>query len=325
MSIFSGFNQLNNTISRATGSVRQTSQTINSFTANINRAASQFSRLGESANRVTGEVADTVRNVSNAANSVGSLINAGGASAGNVGTAIRMTGNAAQNVGYNATPPSATAITKATLSSALQAEQGVDWRVSLSIPSTLISNAGEILQPFLGQTGTENKMIFPFNPNILLGHTANYSSIHPAHTNFIMHAYENSQVDNITITGEFYSENEADAKYWIACVHFLRTMTKMFYGSSGDPLGNPPLVSRLNGYGKFVLNNIPVVVTNFTTDLPADVDYIKCVVAGQVNYVPVQSVLTVTVAPNYARRSHARFSLQEYAKGNHVQGPEGFI
>ena len=123
-------------------------------------------------------------------------------------------------------------------------------------------------------------MIFPFNPTVLLSHSANYSQIQPTHTNYPYNAYENSQVDAITITGEFYQENENDAKYWIACLHFLRTATKMFYGNS-NPLGNPPVVCRLNGYGKHILNNMPVVITNFTTDLPVDVDYIQCTVMAQ--------------------------------------------
>jgi len=171
---------------------------------------------------------------------------------------------------------------------------------------------------------TGNRMIFPFNPTVLLSHSANYSQIQPTHTNYPYNAYESSQVDAITITGEFYQENENDARYWIACLHFLRSATKMFYGGS-DPLGNPPVVCRLNGYGKHVLNNIPVVITNFTTDLPVDVDYIQCTVNGLPNYVPTQSSITVTLQPQYARRSQAGFSLNQFAGGGHVNGDEGFV
>ena len=99
----------------------------------------------------------------------------------------------------------------------------------------------------------------------------------------------------------------------------------MFYGNS-DPLGNPPVVCRLNGYGKHILNDMPVVITNFTTDLPVDVDYISCTMStGMLNYVPTQSSITVTLQPQYARRSQAGFSLNHYAAGNHIDGPEGFV
>ena len=98
----------------------------------------------------------------------------------------------------------------------------------------------------------------------------------------------------------------------------------MYYGDS-NPQGNPPPVCRLSGYGPHVLNNIPVVVSNFTTDLPADVDYIQCVVDGKKNMVPVQCQFTVTVLPTYSRRAAARFNLQEFAKGSFVNGLEGFV
>jgi|TARA_B110000483_G_scaffold202061_1_gene243467 hypothetical protein len=203
-----------------------------------------------------------------------------------------------------------------------------DWRVSLTVPD-IILDQGDILAPLRSDNGsgvwnTGNKMVFPFNPTVLLSHSANYSQVQPTHTNYAYNAYESSQVDAITITGEFYQENENDAKYWIACLHFLRSATKMFYGES-TPLGNPPVVCRLNGYGKHVLNNMPVVITNFTTDLPVDVDYIQCKINGLPNYVPTQSAITVTLQPQYARRSQSGFSLNQYAAGGHIGGDEGFV
>ena len=218
-------------------------------------------------------------------------------------------------------------ISRAIISSNNTISDASDWRVSISIPEILLRQ-GEVLGPLTSEsstnTSTTGKMIFPFNPTVLLSHTANYSQVQPTHTNYAYNAYESSQVDAITIAGEFYQENEDDAKYWIACLHFLRTATKMFYGNS-EPLGNPPVVCRLNGYGKHVMNNIPVVITNFTTDLPVDVDYIQCTINEQVNYVPTQSTITVTLQPQYARRSQSGFNLNEYASGGHINGPEGFV
>ena len=196
-----------------------------------------------------------------------------------------------------------------------------DWRVSISIPPVIKELGSNLLEP-LSNSG--DRMIFPFNPTVLLSHSANYAQVAPTHTNYPYNAYENSQVDAITLNGEFYKENQNDALYWIACLHFLRSATKMFYGDS-NPLGNPPVVCRLNGYGKHVLNNIPVVITNFTTDLPTDVDYIQTTCAGRVNYVPTQSSITVTLQPQYARRSQAGFSLNQFAGGGHVGGDEGFV
>ena len=219
-------------------------------------------------------------------------------------------------------------ISRAIISSNNTVSDASDWRVSISVPE-ILHDKSEILAPLKEASGssafnTGNRMVFPFNPTVILSHSANYSQVQPTHTNYAYNAYENSQVDAITITGEFYQENENDARYWIACLHFLRSATKMFYGDS-NPLGNPPVVCRLNGYGKHVLNNMPVVITNFTTDLPVDVDYIQCTVQGQPNYVPVQSAITVTLQPQYARRSQSGFSLNNFTKGGFVNGPEGFV
>ena len=219
-------------------------------------------------------------------------------------------------------------ISRAVIATSNDVTEAGDWRVSITVPSVIVDE-GDILAPLRDNDTTSawdtgNKMIFPFNPTVLLSHSANYSQLQPTHTNYAYNAYENSQVDAITITGEFYQENEDDAKYWVACLHFLRSATKMFYGNS-TPLGNPPVVCRLNGYGKHILNDMPVVITNFTTDLPVDVDYIECTINGLPNYVPTQSSITVTLQPQYARRSQAGFSLNQYATGGHIGGKEGFV
>jgi|TARA_B110000908_G_scaffold166855_1_gene218733 hypothetical protein len=250
---------------------------------------------------------------------------------GSLGPLGKLAANFVNDTGGFGSSINNRSVSRAIISSNNTVTDPDDWRVSISVPE-IFRNEGDILAPLRDEKinpayGTGNKMIFPFNPTVLLSHSANYSQVQPTHTNYAFNAYENSQVDAITITGEFYQENENDARYWIACLHFLRTATKMFYGES-NPLGNPPVVCRLNGYGKHILNNMPVVITNFTTDLPVDVDYIQCAVpegSGQINYVPAQSSITVTLQPQYARRSVSGFSLNDYAGGNHVGGKEGFV
>jgi hypothetical protein len=280
---------------------------------NIKKASSNF--LSSIVSDVKGAVDGAIRNTVN--QKLGSLGPLGKLAA----TFVNQTG------GFGASNAGRT-ISRAIISSNNTSSDVGDWRVSISVPE-VIRDAGDILAPLRLNSGstafeTGNRMIFPFNPTVLLSHSANYSQIHPTHTNFPYNAYENSQVDAITITGEFYQENEDDAKYWVACLHFLRSATKMFYGNS-TPLGNPPVVCRLNGYGKHILNDMPVVITNFTTDLPVDVDYIECTINGLPNYVPTQSSITVTLQPQYARRSQAGFSLNDYVSGNHINGPEGFV
>jgi hypothetical protein len=322
MSIFSAFNQLSSKVNSAFSNVTQVSSTINNFTSNINRTAGiiqnfntsgGFSSTLNQVSNIAGSIKNTVGQIDNIINSGGNLAQAG--------RALRMVGNAAQQVGYNAAPRTRT-LTRAVISSNISSADASDWRVSISVPEILISNSS-VLSPL---AGTGNRLIFPFTPTVLVSNSANYSQIQPVHTNYPYNSYENSQVDAFTITGEFVNETSADGQYFIAALHFLRSATKMFYGGSDEgTLGLPPVVCRLNGYGKHVLNHIPVVITNFTTDLPNDVDYIKCTVNGEDNYVPTMVTITITAAPQYARRSQARFSLTDFAKGNFVGGEEGFV
>ena len=282
------------------------------FKINFNASNFVSSIVSDAKSAVKGAIGDTINQKLGSLGPLGKL----------AATFINQTGGFGSSTNRNRT------ISRAVISSNNTVSDASDWRVKISVPEVLLKD-GDILAPLREASGssafnTGNAMVFPFNPTVILSHSANYSQIQPTHTNYPYNAYENSQVDAITLTGEFYQENENDAKYWIACLHFLRSATKMFYGNS-DPLGNPPVVCRLSGYGQHVLNNIPVVITNFTTDLPVDVDYIQCTINGQPNYVPTQSSITVTLQPQYARRSQSGFSLNQYAAGGHIGGDEGFV
>ena len=217
-----------------------------------------------------------------------------------------------------------------------------DWRVRLSVPNVPSFKTSSLLSP-LAKT---NGLVFPYTPTIIVAHSANYSAITPTHTNYPYYAYQNSQVDQLVITGDFFVQNGLEAKYWVAALHYLRSVTKMFYGGEGDTLGAPPPVVKLNGYGDFIFNNVPCVVTNFTVDLPQDVDYIATGLDTQVttksqqsdnnkdtieskregvSWAPTQSLITVTVQPIYSRREIEQFSLQKYVQGDYIKSKGGFI
>jgi hypothetical protein len=60
----------------------------------------------------------------------------------------------------------------------------------------------------------------------------------------------------------------------------------MRYGE-GDPLrGAPPPVLVFSAYGTYMFENVPVVVQNFSVQLPDEVDYVDTVVNGIHHAVP---------------------------------------
>lgn len=207
-----------------------------------------------------------------------------------------------------------------------------DWRVRLSVPDNFKENA--FLLPLLSTGG----LVFPYTPSILMSHTANYTPTTPAHTNYAMNSFNYSTVDNIQINGDFFVQNSLEAQYWVAAVHYLRSVTKMRYGEASTDAGSPPPVVLLNGYGDFVFKNVPVVVTSFNVELPQDVDYISCGLNAEaqgdmdvegtyrnVSWAPAQSQLTVQLMPQYSRTAISQFNMNDFVKGNYIKGDGGFI
>jgi hypothetical protein len=125
-------------------------------------------------------------------------------------------------------------------------------------------------------------MIFPYTPEISFSSSAKYTPMNLVHTNYNFQAYQHSEPGQITITAPMNVEDQTQGLYWVAAVHYLRSMTKMFAGS--DPkAGNPPPIVYLNGYGNYVFANVPVAVVEFSMTLPKDCDYIGVPVVGSMS------------------------------------------
>ena len=153
-------------------------------------------------------------------------------------------------------------------------EADKDWRVRLSLPTTQIYTGSPVLQPLKEAGG----LIFPYTPQINISSQASYDEVTLTHQNFPAISYQNSKPDQITIMAPFNVEDSVQAQYWLAAVHYLRSLTKMFTGDIGAESGNPPPIILLNGYGDFVFKNIPVVVKSFSIELPQDTNYIATTV-----------------------------------------------
>ena len=206
------------------------------------------------------------------------------------------------------------------------ANAGDDWRVRLSLPPAMAA------EPIFKPLSESNGLVFPYTPTILIQHSANYDAMQPTHSNYPFPQYQNSQIDDIVITGDFFCENAVDAQYWAATLHYLRSVTKMAYGQSSNA-GAPPPIVFLNGYGDFVFPNVPVIIKTFSVDLPSDVDYIKTQIDGTVSaadtttlangvkqgWAPVQSQIMITVSPIYSRAKTSQFSLDTFVNGGYLK------
>ncbi len=230
-----------------------------------------------------------------------------------------------------------------------------DWRVRLQLPvgsnlEGFFFSDNELLKPLLDYNG----FFFPLTPSMIIQHSASYNALSQTHSNYPFQAYQNSQVDQMNIIGEFPVQNSEDAKYWVATVNFLRAATKMFFGNEKDFKGNPPPIMHLSGYGDHVFDKVPVVIQSFNVELRNDHDYISTkqgassqkIVNQQWDkelaelgiqdgvrqpkgttwtqladektsqtWAPTLSTISVGVVPIYSRESLTKFSLRDFASG----------
>jgi len=218
-------------------------------------------------------------------NSAGSVINAGVGAFNQVSGLANAVGTAYEDGGFasaarmalSGLPDAAEAI--GDLSSAVASFGGDansnDWRVRLSMAKWTAFSGSPVFAPLKDAGG----LIFPYTPEITIASSATYTPINTTHTNYTFRAFQHSDPGEISITAPMNVEDATQGLYWIAAVHYLRSLTKMFAGS--DPkAGNPPPIIFLNGYGNYVFKNIPVVVTSFSTTLMNDTDYIGVPVVG---------------------------------------------
>lgn len=156
-----------------------------------------------------------------------------------------------------------------------------DWRVKLALApgSNYLYNAGNpgILRPLRSTDG----VIFPYTPQISVSYAANYDASSPTHSNYKIYQYASSNVDQVTITGDFTCQDTSEAEYLLAVIHFFKSMTKMFYGQDTNPKnGTPPPLCYMTGMGGYQFSQHPLAITGFTYNLPNDCDYIRTTVSA---------------------------------------------
>jgi hypothetical protein len=184
-----------------------------------------------------------------------------------------------------------------------------DLRVFLRAPASYLS--GPMTAPLTEFGG----ILFPYTPAVSYDNQASYGSVNPVHSNYTQYFFKNSSVGNITVAGKFTVQNEKEAIVWLSIQHLLRALTKMRFGKDANA-GSPPPVCRLEGYGDFMLRNVPVVVSQFKIDYPDNVDYIS-VNSGvfKTSLVPTISSVSLTLNPSYSRKELQDFSVDAWLSG----------
>lgn len=244
-------------------------------------------------------------------------------------------------------------------------EARADWRVRLALSDAFnvnylykAPNPG-ILKPL----NATNGVIFPYTPTISVNYAATYNPTELVHNNYKVYQYSSSSIDSITIAGDFTAQDEYEANYLLAVIHFFRSATKMFYGQDQNPRkGTPPPLCYIYGMGSYQFAGQPLAIQSFSYNLPNNVDYIQTSIgtgnsptpattqpsrmegtgaapggvlpppqfqpiaeAGTVTWVPSKIQISVTCVPMMNRNSVSNeFSLEKYATGELLNGVDTF-
>ena len=193
-------------------------------------------------------------------------------------------------------------------------------RLSLA-PGAVGTYSSPLLAPLQSSGGRGLGITFPLTPDVTYSQSVNYSPYELTHTNYGFNAYRNTPSPMIQIAAQFASVTQSEAEYTLASLHFLRSVSKMFFGQ-GDPLaGTPPPVLRFSSFGTQQFNNVRVVLANFATTYDSGVDLKE--INGQ--SIPVMQTFAIDLL---VQQSPDRQKQQYTTKSGFISGSaysQGFI
>jgi len=181
-----------------------------------------------------------------------------------------------------------------------------------------------ILRPLWDKNG----LTFPFTPTVTTGGVADYEEYTFTHAQYRYNAYTRSYPTEIVINGDFTAQTQDEARYLLAVMHFLKSATKGYFGSSNTTrAGTPPPVLLFNYLGDNQFKNVPVIIKNFNYTLEPNIDYVPVLVNNDPNrksWVPTKVNILVTVDTYYnPRMLRDTFDLDKFLTGKLLGGTDG--
>ena len=198
---------------------------------------------------------------------------------------------------------------------------GEDWAYGLKDAKG--NKQESILQPLKDRGG----IVFPYTPNLYLQASVDYNEAMQHGSNYPFYTYMNSRPPTLPLQGQWTANTLEEAQYLLAVFHFLRTVTKAFYGDAsvkGGTFGTPPPVLLFEYLGEFGFNKVPVVIRSYNFQLPDGVDYVPVKYGDTTTYMPTETDIMIEMAPQYTyKKLRKRFDLQNFTSGGGYK--DGFI
>tara|TARA_B100001057_G_scaffold263238_1_gene263395 strand:- start:1656 stop:2567 length:912 start_codon:yes stop_codon:yes gene_type:complete len=214
-------------------------------------------------------------------------------------------------------------------------QNSYDWRARLRPKNggmkKLYGNKGDAQNSLLDPLEKTGGMVWQTTPQIFLAGQVDYNE-HLGHgMNYPVYTYNNTRPPPLPVTAEFYANDMYEAQYILGIFHFIRTVTKSYFGESAISQGNygtPPPVLIFEYMGDHGFKKVPVIMRSYSIELPDGVDYIP--VASKVNgenqttFVPTRTNIMVDLAPAYTpKKVREKFDLEAFRRGDNYK--DGFV
>ncbi len=146
-----------------------------------------------------------------------------------------------------------------------------------------------------------NGLLFPYTPTIQVSQDTSWQAADLEQTNYDILSFQKSASASISLTAKFTAQNQREGEYMMAAIHFLRTVSKTYFGEKdadtfkdADPAaggdataatvkktavsgraGLPPPVLIFSGYGDLLFNNVRCVVRSHSWAFDENIDMVK--------------------------------------------------
>lgn len=152
-----------------------------------------------------------------------------------------------------------------------------------------------MMHPVTTSTSGTDGLLFPYTPTIGVSQDVDYRDLgQMTHTIGDIMAYNHTPSVKLSVTADFTVQNQREGRYALAALHFLRTVSKMYFGeNSGNNAGLPPPVLIFTGYGDFMFNNLPVIVRSHSYSLDKSMNMVNIQTAGGTASLPAMFSVSI--------------------------------
>lgn len=177
---------------------------------------------------------------------------------------------------------------------------------------------------------TTNGVIFPYTPTIQFTQSVSYADLQLVHSDTDYPAYTRTSLSSINVTGKFTVQNQREGQYAMAVIHFLRTVSKSYFGDKDRAAGKaglPPPVLTFSAYGPYVFNRVRCVLKNhaWSFDEGMDTVPVKLNNGSTVRLPAMFSIQTELMPVQTPHRMKTEFSFDAFASGSLMGSGNGWL